>query len=166
MTANSLKELMSVLLEKSFLLESLRDRLMEEQRRIIEANPENLEATTRDAEECLSRMHSLNGRFAMQLGKVASELGLEENPSLSSIIISVEPEASIHLQKLQDRCFSIADDIASLLKTNEALLKNSLDIIGRSLSFFSSLLGGADTYGATGRLYHKKTTAGIFCREI
>jgi hypothetical protein len=166
MKTNSLKELVAVLGEKVLLLETVRDRLEEEQRCIIDVYPDALAKNTEAAEECISRLNSLNSRFRTLLSRTGDELGITEAESLSSIISAVEPETGIQLRDLQKRCFSVAGAIGVIIKMNQALLKNSLDIIGRSLSLFSTLLGGAETYGAAGRISNGKADAGIFCREI
>lgn len=166
MTTNSLKELLAVLGEKALLLESVRDRLEEEQRCIMEARTEGLDEKTRDAEESISRINALNGRFKTLLSKTGDELGLPEAESLSPLISVVEPETRIQLRELQQRCFSAAGEIGGIVTMNQALIRNSLDIIGRSLSLFSNLLGGAETYGAAGRISSGKAAAGICCREI
>ena len=166
MTTNSLKELVAVLGEKVLLLETVRDRLEEERRLIVDIQPDRLDKNTDAAEECISRLHSLNARFRTLLSRAGEELGVPGAESLSSLISAVEPDTAVQLRDLQKRCFSVAGAITAIIKMNQALLKNSLDIVGRSLSLFSTLLGGAETYGAAGRISNGKADAGILCREI
>jgi FlgN protein len=166
MTTNNLKELVAVLFEKVHILEEIRDRLEDEQRCIIEFHPESLDEKTRDAEESFRRLNLVNRRFRAILERSGNELGLTGKVSLSSLIDAIEADDGIQLRELQDRCFSAAAAVSSLLSMNELLLKNSLDIVGRSLSLFSTLLGGAETYGSAGRLSSGKAVAGILCREI
>ncbi len=160
------EDLLSALVEKTRLLESMRDSLEEEQRLIIQARADRLEENTRQALDLISGMNLLKNRFRTLLLQTGSELGLAECGTLSSVIPGMEPEIRLRLQALQKRCFTAVDAINSLLVTNEGLLKNSLDIIDRSLSLFSRLLGGCETYGAAGRLHSGKAQAGILCREI
>lgn len=166
MPTNSLNELVAVLLEKAQLLESVRDSLEEEQRCIIKADPEGLGAKTLAAEEGITRINDLNSRFKTTLARSGEDLGIPQAKTLSSIISAVEPETRIRLRELQERCFSAATAIGGIIATNRLLITNSLDIIDRSLSLFSNLLGGAETYGAAGRISSGKAAAGICCREI
>lgn len=166
MPTNSLKELIEVLSEKAVLLESVQKALEEERRCLIESRPEGLDEKTRDAEESISRLNNLNSRFRTLLARTGDEVGLPGVETLSSLIAAVEPQTRIQLKDLQERCISAAGAIGGIIAINQALIKNSLAIIGRSLSLFSNLLGGAETYGAAGRVSNGKAAAGIFCREI
>jgi hypothetical protein len=166
MSINSLKELIAVLSEKAVLLESVQKALEEERRCLIECRPEGLDEKTRDAEESISRLNKLNSRFRTLLARTGEELGLPGVETLSALIPAVEPQKRIQLKELQERCFSAAGAIGGIIALNQALIKNSLEIIGHSLSLFSNLLGGAETYGAAGRVSSGKAAAGIFCREI
>ena len=58
MATNSLTDLMSVLAEKVQVLESMRYFLEEEERCIIELQPEQLEENTRQAEELMTRLNA------------------------------------------------------------------------------------------------------------
>jgi len=78
----------------------------------------------------------------------------------------VDKESRLMLELLQKRCFTAVDAISRLLTVNEGLIKNSLNIIDRSLSLFGRLLGGCETYGAGGRILKGKAQAGMLCREI
>jgi len=166
MSTNSLKELISVLSEKAVLLESVQKALEEERRCIIEARTERIEENTRRAGEFMSSIYLLNSRFKTLLVRTGKELGLPDSGSLTIIISGVDPEGQLQLRALQERCFSAADAIKSLISMNEGLIKNSLEIIGRSISLFSRILGGGETYGAAGRILSGKAAAGIICREI
>jgi hypothetical protein len=166
MSINSLTELTSLLAEKVHILESVQENLEEEQRCIIEARPERLEEYSRRAEEFMASLNLLNSRFRTLLVRSGSELGLPDADSLSSLIPVVDPEARLQLRKLQNRCISVVEAIGNLLVINAGLIKQSLDIIGRSISLFSRLLGGCETYGAAGRLSNGKSAGGILCREI
>jgi hypothetical protein len=166
MTTNSLKELTALLAEKVRVLDAVMDKLAEWQRCIVEARPEVLVEKTCNAEEGFNLLNSINARFRTLLPKVADELGLPENSSLSALISAADPESGIKLRELQKRCFSVAAAIASLLKMNEHLIKNSLEIIGRSLTLFSNFLKGTETYGAAGRMSGGRSSTGIICREI
>jgi hypothetical protein len=166
MTTNSLKELTALLTEKARVLESLMEKLSEGQRCIVEARPDLLAEKTGDAAEEFRLLNNISIRFRTLLPKVADELGLPEKSSLSTLISATDPDAGIQLQELQQRCFSVAAAITSLLKMNDLLIKNSLEIIGRSLTLFSEFLRGTETYGAGGRMSGGKSSAGIICREI
>jgi hypothetical protein len=166
MSINSLKELIEVLSNKAVLLESVQKALEEERACLLECRPEGLDEKTRDAEESISRLNNLNSRFRTLLARTGEELGLPEVETLSALIPAVEPQKREQLRELQERCFSAAGAIADITAMNQALIKNSLEIIGRSLALFSNLLGGAETYGAAGRVSSGKAAAGIFCREI
>jgi len=166
MPTSSLKELISVLSEKAHLLETVQKALEEEQRCLIESRPEGIEENTRRAGEFISSVFLLNNRFKTLLGRTGNELGLPDAGSLSMVISGVDPEGQLQLKALQARCFSAADAIKSLISMNERLIKNSLEIIGRSISLFSRILGGGETYGAAGRILNGKSAAGIICREI
>jgi hypothetical protein len=67
---------------------------------------------------------------------------------------------------LQKKCFSAATAIKHRLAMNERLIKQSLNIIDRSMSFFTRFLGGYETYGAAGRMMNGKAASGILCKEI
>ncbi len=166
MATKSSEDLLSVLAEKTRVLESVRDSLEEERRLIIEARTDRLEENTRQALELISGLNLLKNRFRSLLLQTGSELGLAECGTLSSVIPGIEPATRLKLQAMQSRCFAAVDAINHLLLINEGLLKNSLDIIDRSISLFSRLLGGCETYGAAGRLHRGKAQAGILCREI
>jgi hypothetical protein len=166
MTTNSLQELTVILAEKTRVLEAVREKLAEGQRCIIEVRPEVLAEKTGEAEEGFRTLDSLNIRFRKLLPKAAHELGLPENSALSVLISAADPDSGIQLQALQERCFSVAGAIASLLSMNELLIKNSLDIVNRTLKLFSTILGGAETYGEAGRISSGKAAAGIICKEI
>jgi hypothetical protein len=114
----------------------------------------------------MARLNLLNRRFGTLLARTGSELGLSDTDSLSSLIHVVDPEARLQLRKLQNKCISVVEAISSLLVVNAGLINQSLDIIGRSISLFSRLLGGCETYGAAGRLSNGKAAGGILCREI
>jgi hypothetical protein len=166
MSTNSLTELTAVLAEKVHILESVRENLEEERRCIIAAQPEQLEENRRRAEESMTRLNLLNGRIRTLLDRTGSELGLPETDSISSLIPAIDPEARLKLRKLQNRCIAVVEAISGLLVINDGLIKQSLDIIGRSIALFSRLLGGCETYGAAGQLTNGKGAGGIFCREI
>ena len=166
MSRNSLTELTSVLSDKVQILELVRENLEEEQRCIIEARPERLEENRRRAEEFMTRLNSLNSRFRTLLVRTGSELGLSDTDSLSTLISFGDPEARLQLRKLQNKCISVVEAISIILVINAGLIKQSLDIIGGSISLFSRLLGGCETYGAAGRLSNGKAQGGILCREI
>lgn len=166
MTTNSLNELISLMAEKALLLETVRERLKDEQQCIMAGSPVALDAATREVEQSFSRLIAANDRFSSLLSVAASEMGLTADSNLTSVIRNVDPESGMQLRKLQDRCFSVADAISATLGMNEALLRNSLEIVGRSLSLFSNLLGGGETYGAAGRLSSGKAAPGVLYREI
>jgi len=166
MATNSLKELISVLSEKAALLESVQTALEEERRSLIEARPERIEENTRIAGEFMSGISLLNSRFKTVLVRTGKELGLPDSGTLSNVISGADPEGQLQLRSLQERCFSAADAIKRLISMNEGLIKNSLEIIGRSISLFSRILGGGETYGAAGVILNGKAAAGIVCREI
>jgi len=166
MPTSSLKELIALLSEKAHLLESVQKALEEERRCLMESRPEALNEKTREAEETIVRLNKMNSRFRTLLTRTGEEVGRPEVETLSSLISAVEPQNRVHLRVLQERCFSAAGAIGGIIATNQALIKNSLEIIGRSLSLFSNLLGGAETYGSAGRVSNGKAVAGIFCREI
>ncbi len=166
MATNSITDLLAVLDEKAGILESVRETLEEEQRLIIEARPEHLAENTARALEFISVMELAKNRFRTLLLRTGKELGLTGCDSLSSLIPGADPEAQLKLRAAQKRCLAAADAISRLLAMNEGLLRNSLDIIDRSISLFSRLLGGCETYGAAGRIQSGKAQAGILCREI
>ncbi len=166
MATNSFTDLLAVLDEKAGILESMRETLEEEQRLIIEARPEHLAENTARALEFISEMELSKNRFRTLLLQTGKELGLSGCDSLSSLITGTEPEARLKLRSAQMRCLAAADAISRLLAMNEGLLRNSLDIIDRSISLFSRLLGGCETYGAAGRMLRGRAHAGIICREI
>jgi len=166
MTTNSLKELSAILAEKTRVLEAVREKLTEGQRCIIEFFPDRLAVETVEAEKSFRRLNELNSRFETSLSNAASDLGLTEDATLSLLISVADPESANQLRALQDKCISIAGAIASLLNRNQLLIKNSLDIVNRTLKLFSTILGGAETYGAAGRISSGKAAAGIVCREI
>jgi hypothetical protein len=142
-------------------------RALEEERRcLIEARPEGIEENTRIAGEFMTGIILLNSRFETVLVRTGKELGLPDAGSLSLVISGVDPEDQLQLRALQERCFSAAGAIKRLISMNEGLIKNSLEIIGRSISLFSRILGGGETYGAAGRILNGKSAAGIICREI
>ena len=157
---------MSVLAEKADILESVRETLEEEQRCIIEARPERLEENTSSAEELMTRLNAVNDRFRVLLPRAGDELGLPEAGTLSSLLPRVNPEIRVQLHILQKKCFSAAAAIKHHLAINEGLIKQSLFIIDRSMSLFTRVLGGCETYGATGRISKGKASRGILYREI
>ena len=166
MATHSLSDLISVLGEKVGTLESLVDILKEEQRFIVEARTEQLNENTRLALASISTMNILNGRFRELLVKTGSEFGLSETGSLTDLFPGVDPESCLALKRLQKRCFTAVDTINRLLAMNEGLIRNSLNIIDRSISLFGRLLGGCETYGSAGRMRKGRAQAGMFCREI
>lgn len=166
MATNSLTELMSVLAEKVQVLETMRLFLEEEERCIIELLPEQLEENSRQAEELISRMNTVNDRFRVLLSRAADELGSPEARTLSSLLPGVNPEIRVQLRLMQNKCFCTANAIKHHLALNEGLIKQSLSIIDRSMSLFIRTLGGCETYGATGRISKGKAASGILCREI
>jgi hypothetical protein len=159
-------ELMLVLAEKADILESVRETLEQEQRCIIEALPERLEENTSSAEEFMTRLNIVNNRFRTLLARTGEELGIPDAGSLSSLISEVDPDARQKFRFLQKKCFSAAEAINRLLVINEDLIKHSLDIIDSSISLFSRLLGGCETYGSAGRILNGKAAGGILYREI
>jgi len=166
MSTNSLTELTSVLAEKVQLLESMRFFLKEEERCIIELNPAQLEENTRQAEELMTGLNAVNERVRVLLCRVGDELGLHEAGTLSVLLPRVNAEIRVQLRVLQKKCFSAAAAIKHHLAINEGLIKQSLSIIDRSMSLFIRVLGGCETYGATGRISKGKAARGILCREI
>lgn len=166
MATSSLRDLESVLAEKARILEAVRERLAAGQRCIIAADAKRLDEETRKAEEGFNRLNLLNESVRSILARSGDELGLPDKEQLSTIIAALEPEARSRFQELQKRCYSVAGSISILLTMNEALLKNSLDIVGRSLTLFGTFLKGEETYGAAGRMTNSGTAAGIICREI
>jgi hypothetical protein len=97
---------------------------------------------------------------------VGDDLGLHETGTLSALLPGVNPEIRVQLRILQKKCFSAATAIKHHLATNEGLIKQSLSVIDRSMSFFIRVLGGCETYGAGGRILNGKAASGILCREI
>jgi hypothetical protein len=166
MATNSLTDLMAVLAEKGRVLESMRIFLEEEKRCIVELRPEQLEENTRRADDLIFRMNAVNDRFRVLLTKAGEELGLPEAGTLSSLLPGVGPEIRVQLCNLQKKCFSAAAAIKNHLAINEGLIKQSLSIIDRSMALFTRVLGGCETYGATGRISKGKAASGILCREI
>jgi hypothetical protein len=166
MSTSNLKELTTLLAEKARLLETARERLTQGQKCIIEADIARLDDATSKAGENFIRLNEISSRFGTLLSLSCRELGLSEKGSLSTFIAAIGPERSSELRKLQERCISAAGAVSSILGMNEALLKNSLDLVGRSLTLFSSLLCAGETYGAGGRISSGKSAAGIVCREI
>ncbi len=166
MAKNSIDDLIAVLGEKVQALESMRETLEEEQRLIIEARVEQLDDNTNRALAFVSRLNLLNGRFKALLLATGRELGLSDDITLSSLMQAADPQEKLELGVLQKRCFAAVDAINLLLIMNKGFIRNSLEIIDGSLSLFSRLLGGCETYGAAGRLLAGKAQAGIICREI
>ncbi len=166
MPTSSLTELMAVLGEKADLLEAMGRALEEERRLIIAARTDRLDENTARAAECVAALNQLNSRFRALLLRSAEERGIPGIDSLSSLMAAVDPDSRLKLKALQKRCFAAAEAIARPNGTNEGLIRNSLDIIGRSISLFSRLLSGYETYGAAGRIQYGKSHSGILCREI
>jgi FlgN protein len=166
MPTNSLTELLSVLAEKADLLEAMRGALEEEQRCIIGGRPDKLDENTTRASEYVSALTFVNSRFRTLLLRSGEERGIPEIESLSSLMRAVDPDSRLRLKALQDRCFSAAEAVGRLIGMNEGLIRNSLDIIGRSISLFSRLLSGCETYGAGGRILYGKAQSGMLCREV
>ncbi len=166
MATNSIGDLIAVLAEKVEVLESMRETLDEEQRLIIEALVDQLDDNTNRALAFVSRLNLLNGRFKALLLATGKELGLSDDVTLSSLMPAADPQERLELNALQKRCFAAVDAINRLLVMNKGFIRNSLEIIDGSLSLFSRLLGGCETYGAAGRLSTGKAQAGIICREI
>jgi hypothetical protein len=157
---------MSVLAEKIRLLESMQYLLEEEGRCIIELKPEQLEENTRQAEDLMTRLNAVNGRFSALLYRTGDELGLHDTGTLSSLFPGVNPGIRVQLSILQNKCFSAASAIKHNLAINEGLIKQSLIVIDRSMSLFIRFMGGCETYGAAGRILNGKASSGILCREI
>ncbi len=166
MATNSIGDLIAVLAEKVEVLESMRETLDEEQRLIIEARVDQLDDNTNRALAFVSRLNLLNGRFKALLLSTGKELGLSDDVTLSSLMPAADPQERLELNALQKRCFAAVDAINRLLVMNKGFIRNSLEIIDGSLSLFSRLLGGCETYGAAGHLSTGKAQAGIICREI
>ncbi|HTP66846.1 MAG TPA: flagellar protein FlgN [Geobacteraceae bacterium] len=166
MATNSLAELILVLAEKVRALESMRETLEEERRLIIEARVDQLNDNTNRALTLISRLNLLSSRFKALLLSAGEELGLSDSVTLSAVIPAADRQKQPELRELQRKCFTAADAINRLLTMNKGLIRNSLEIIDGSLSLFSRLLGGCETYGAAGRLHNGKAQAGIICREI
>jgi len=166
MATNSLTDLMAVLAEKVRVLESMRFFLEEEERCITLLKPEQLAENTRRAEGLMTRLNLANDRFRALLSRAGDELGIPEVGNLSSLLPGVEPEIRAQLLILQKDCFSAAAGIKHHLAVNEGLIKQSLNVIDRSMSLFRRFLGGCETYGAAGRISNGKAASGILCREI
>ena len=166
MATNSVTDLMAVLAEKVRVLEAMRFFLEEEEHCITALKPEQLAENSRQGEVLMTRLNSANDRFRALLSRAGEELGIPEAGNLSALLPGVEPEIRAQLLILQKNCFSAAAAIKDHLAVNEGLIKQSLNVIDRSMSLFRRFLGGCDTYGAAGRISNGKTASGILCREI
>src|ERR1039457_6211755 len=150
--ASSMIELITVLTENEKILAELASALTEEQRCIVDLDLERLAENGGRKDEIAFRLTSVREECRALMQQVGSELGLNEIPSLSALIVAASAAEQVKLRPLQRRLVRLAQTLERQHDMNRMMLENSITMIKRSMALFGRLLGGGDSYGAQGHI--------------
>lgn|GEM_PF-862066 len=96
-----------------------------------------LEQTVQREANLVSQIERLEAERSVAMMSVCEDLGLDpEETTISVLADKLPPEESARLLKLRDSVLSTLDELASLNKVNERLIKDSLRLINFSLGLY------------------------------
>jgi hypothetical protein len=117
-------------------------------------------------EEITARLMSVREACRELMQQAGCELGISENPSLSTLIAAASAAEQIKLRPLQQRLLMLAQTLEQLHETNRKMLEKSVVMVKNSMLLFGRLLGGCDTYGAQGQLNSGRSTGSFLRKEL
>jgi len=162
----NMDRLIALLTEKERIMEEMAGSLTEEQSRIIEMNAAAVTDSTRSKEEVTARLALVTAECRDLMGVVGSERGMESSGALTLLMTVASDAERKTLAPLQQRLLRLAEDLVRRQDLNRRLLVRSLALIERSISLFSRVLGGCDTYGAHGHVSTGAAGLSFLSREI
>jgi len=164
--ASSMAEIITLLTENEKVLAEFAFALTEEQRCIIDLDLERLSENGGRKEEILARLILVRDKGGALLQQAGGELGLNDIPSLSTLIDAAAAAEQKELRPLQRRLVRLARTLERQHDMNRRMLENSINMIKRSMDLFGRLLGGCDTYGAQGRINSSGASGSILRQEM
>ena len=164
--ASSMVELISLLSENEKVLGELAFALSEEQRCIVDLDLGRLTENGVMKEEITARLMKVREECRAVMKQAGSELGLKEISSMSILIAASTTADQRKLHPLQQRLMRLAQALERQHDLNRRMLENSIGLIKSSMALFSRLLGGCDTYGASGQISSGRSRGSILRQEI
>jgi len=162
----NIAELIAALCEKGVLIDQLKALLQEEQDCMASLDLARLEENQQEIVTGMDRMARLSEQCRQMIASIGGELGIPGNKTLSPIIARLgHPEQ----QALREAQSAIAADAMALngaLALHRGLIEDSLNVVGRSVSFFNRLFNPGDTYGLAGSIVASRGSSRFVCKEI
>jgi flagellar biosynthesis/type III secretory pathway chaperone len=164
--ANLTQQLIEALTVKQGVLAELLQAMEAEQRSIMEANVELLDAEVERKNEALARLQQSAALSRQLMAQLAAELGLPAAGTLSELLPKVQPPAKEELQALQGKLLAMGDLLKQAESTNRSLLDGALLTVNRTLDFFSRVFSRTNTYGEAGRMVGGGASPRLIRREV
>ncbi len=142
-----MEKLSLILWRERELLETLEFRLGVEQMVMAAGRTSFLGRAAKEVEQALDAVRQTELLRAVAADAAAAELGLDPNPSLSSLIATVDEPWSSILADHRDAFASLSAAILDLADTNRSLISTGLRAVQETLL---GLGGGMHTYSPTG----------------
>lgn len=161
----SIEELVAALSEKGELLIKLQGLLQEEQRCLTSLDLAGLEENQQQVLGAMERLERLSGKCKGMIGALAAKFGLAGELSLSPIIARLAQPEQKALREAQTAVSAGSKDLGRALALNRGLLEDSLNVVGRSVTFFNRLFNPGDTYGVAGSIVASRGGSRFVCKE-
>lgn len=151
MTA-SLENLIEILSEKERLMERLARLLEEERRHIVAMDTTAMDQDRLEKSHLISQLEQCNQDCREALLHSASQVGLKDDATLSALIGVVGTPQRTALIRLRGKLQDLNEVLRRGNAFNQELLYEALGMINRSIEFFNSCFGTANTYGYGGQM--------------
>jgi len=150
--AQGVQELIGSLTENDRIVEELFRLLEQEQESITMLQGARLEEVAGRVRDLLTRLERATSDIRRLLVGLAREVGLQDEATLSQIILLLPPNQGRALEGLRTRLIENGQQVNRLLEFNRELLSGGLQAVNSALDFFKSIMTRRNTYGEQGKL--------------
>ena len=162
----SVVELIAALCEKGVLIDQLKGLLHEEQECMVSLDLARIEENQQEIVAGMERLTRLSQKCQQTIATIGAGVGLPGSTTLSPIIARLGTQERQALSEAQNTVSTEAESLRGALALHRGLIEDSLNVVGRSISFFNRLFNPGDTYGVAGSLVASRGGSRFVCKEI
>lgn len=162
----SIVELIAALCEKGVLIDRLKALLQEEQECMTALDLAKMEENQQEIAAGMERLKLLSEKCRQMIATVGLELGMPGNSTLTPIIERLPAQEKRALKEAQESVSANAEALSGALNLHRRLIEDSLNLVGRSVSFFNRLFNPGSTYGVAGSFVTGRGASGFVSKEI
>lgn len=162
----SIVELIAALCEKGVLIDRLKALLQEEQECMTALDMARMEENQQEIAAGMERLRVLSEKCRQMIATVGAELGMPGNTTLTPIIERLPAQEKLALKEAQESISNNAEALSGALALHRRLIEDSLNLVGRSVSFFNRLFNPGNTYGVAGSFVTGRGASGFVSKEI